>query len=109
MSDDYFFLHVNFVVDNRNTLEEVRETFASHLKELKLRYKSQCYYPESGWSTPAYGEPLEVFFSIKRPKDGQCSLQKLEKALRSNVTKLKKCFPGILKTSIETVPYLLPR
>ena len=107
--NDHLFFHANFVVDNRDTLEEVREAFAAHLRGLKLRYRSECYYPEAGWSTPAYGEPLEVFFSVKCPKDEQCSLIDLAKTLGNDANKLKKHFPGILKISTQFVPFLHPR
>ena len=55
--------------------DSVRKAFANHLRKLNLRYRSKPYYPESGWSTPAFGVPVELSFYTSIPKAGQAEVR----------------------------------
>lgn len=64
---DYIYC-ITFSSDDSGTLDNLRDLFSTHLKTLNLRYKSEKYYPQSGWNTPSIEEKEEVSFLIKAPK-----------------------------------------
>ena len=58
------FMRITFPSTDDNTISSVRSEFAHRLRKMNLRYKSDIYYPESSWSTPAFGVPEELTFLI---------------------------------------------
>ena len=82
----------------RGPLDDVRTIYKDHLRKLNLRYSSDIYFPESGWSTPALGVPLELNFLVRIPKDRLTE----DKALVSLSDNIKKDVPGIIEISIKT-------
>ena len=84
----------------RGPLDDVRTIYKDHLR--KLRYSSDIYFPESGWSTPALGVPLELNFLVRIPKDRLTEDKALLKSLVSLSDNIKKDVPGIIEISIKT-------
>lgn len=85
----------------RGPLDDVRTIYKDHQK-LNLRYSSDIYFPESGWSTPALGVPLELNFLVRIPKDRLTEDKALLKSLVSLSDNIKKDVPGIIEISIKT-------
>ena len=94
---------ITFYIDQEiDYPDSVRKAVANHLRRLNLRYRSTLYYPESGWSTPAFGVPLELNFLVKIPKDRLTEDKALLKSLVSLFDNIKKDVPGIIEVSIKT-------
>ena len=73
-----YFMRITFPSTDDNTISSVRSEFAHRLRKMNLRYKSDIYYPESSWSTPAFGVPEELTFLIGAPKDKQVNYLEIE-------------------------------
>ena len=65
------YFSIIFYSHSRGPLDDVRTIYKDHLRKLNLRYSSDIYFPESGWSTPAFGVPLELNFLVKIPMKGK--------------------------------------
>ena len=74
----------------RGPLDDVRIIYKVILRILNLRYSSDIYFPESGWSTPALGVPLELNFLVRIPKDRLTEDKALLKSLVSLSDIIKK-------------------
>ena len=48
--------------------DKIRAFGQALLRKSKLKYSSGRSYPESGYNTPAFGEPIEVWFVISPPR-----------------------------------------
>lgn len=96
------YFSVIFYSHSRGPLDDVRTIYKDHLRKLNLRYSSDIYFPESGWSTPAFGVPLELNFLVKIPKDRLTEDKALLKSLVSLSDNIKKDVPGIIEVSIKT-------
>lgn len=104
-----YFMRITFPSTDDNTISSVRSEFAHRLRKMNLRYKSDIYYPESSWSTPAFGVPEELTFLIGAPKDKQVNYLEIEKTLHKLADEMKVLFPHIGKIHTEFQPLLLPR
>lgn len=96
------YFSIIFYSYSRGPLDDVRTIYKAHLRKLNLRYSSDIYFPESGWSTPAFGVPLELNFLVKIPEDRLTEDKALLKGLVSLSDKLKKDILGIIEISIKT-------
>ena len=88
------YFSIIFYSHSRGPLDDVRTIYKDHLRKLNLRYSSDIYFPESGWSTPAFG--------VKIPKDRLTEDKALLKSLVSLFDNIKKDVPGIIEVSIKT-------
>ena len=99
-----YFMSVTFCSTNDSALQDLRPVFAGHLRKMNLRYKSDIYYPESSWSTPAFGEPEELTFLIGVPKQAQVNYLEVDASLRKLAEEVKALFPPIEKMYTEFLP-----
>jgi hypothetical protein len=96
--------YINFVIDQHSVDPEiVRKAFGGRLRRLNLKYRSEHYRPESGWSTPAYGVPEELDFCVEVPKDRLNGSRALHRLLCSSVKEIEMEYKGVADTTIERV------
>jgi hypothetical protein len=93
---------ITFYIDQEiDYPDSVRKAVANHLRRLNLRYRSTLYYPESGWSTPASGVPVELSFYTSIPKGRPSGSKALHQVLKNAVNEIEREHKEVVKTAIE--------
>lgn len=62
------YFSIIFYSHSRGPLDDVRTIYKDHLRKLNLRYSSDIYFPESGWSTPCIWSSFGIEFFSKNSK-----------------------------------------
>lgn len=93
---------ITFYLENEYDPFGVRGFFSNHLKKLRLKYKSEVFYPESVWQPdPGKVKHQETSFfltySEKQPKEYMALTKDAIKFARSIVDMDK----GVIKIGIE--------
>ena len=95
------YFSIIFYSHSRGPLDDVRTIYKDHLRKLNLRYSSDIYFPESGWSTPAFGVPVELSFYTSIPKGRPSGSKALHQVLKNAVNEIEREHKEVVKTAIE--------
>ena len=98
---------LSFICSEREA-DKIRRFGQDFLKKSKVRYSSKRSYPESGYNTPAFEAPIDVWFSIAPPKAQEMRNTDLLRLCLDLVDEINRVFVTVQDMTIENSDYTSP-
>lgn len=92
--------YIYFTCDE-SKIDYIREFAREFFHQAHLRCTTERSYPESGWNTPAIGAPIEVWVTVRVPKELQLHDTTLPRIVQSFAASLNDRFERVENFSTE--------